>query len=192
MGPTRRTVQEYQTFLGHIRNKEIDLTTTIEENIVQSCKQDKQLIQRQLNRDIVGLNMYLNAARLNPQRKPDPKIETTILEALQKNGIVENEAWSVLSAFTQTIGMDLTASLQPLFNNERLDYIIRPNSEELKTDETAGLYLTTENKKASIKLVLLFKVIDSNDNEIAKIRTSIEIPDHSKAGAIVTTSVDRL
>ena len=142
-----------------------------------------------MKRDTVGLNLHLNGTRLNPERKEDPKVLDTLLQDLKSKNI---DAWSVLSAFTQTIGADLTGSLQPLFDNEALGYIIQPDSSTMNTDPNCGLYLVTKPDCASLKLALLFKVIaaEKDGKAIATIRTTIVIPDHRVAGAIVTTTVD--
>lgn len=197
-GSTSHTKQEYAEYLRQIRTSQIVLRTNLSENIVATCAKNyvstknTAPIIRQLVRDSKGMNISVNRVVLNPGREEVPTIADTILAQLQRFEIVDDEAWSILSAFTQTIGSDLTSSLQPIFDNDRLGYIIRPDTEGLLTDDSAGLSLTVQQGKASIKLVMLFKVISPNEEgrTIAQIRTTIEIPDHRVAGAIVTTTVE--
>ncbi len=196
-GSTSHTQKEYRDYLRQIRTGTIVLKTTLKEDIIANCatnylrtKNTGPIIQ-QLIRDSKGLNITLNGTVLNPQRQETPGIADTVLGELGKVGIVDDSAWSILSAFTQTIGADLITSLQPLFDNERLGYIIQPDTDGLLTDDSAGLSLKVQQGKASIKLVMLLRVIAPNEEgkTIARIRTTIEIPDHRVAGATVTTTV---
>lgn len=194
LGPTCETAEEYQTYLESVKNRAVDLTTAIEENLLQKIGHGKheEEIDKQLKRDIVGLNMFLNGERINPNRQEEvSSIKEKIVKTLGQANIENGVAKSILMTFTQTIGSDLVTALQPLFNNEWLGYILLPDSEKLKTDPEAGLYLTVDKEKASIKLVTRFKVMSQKnpDNTIANIQTTVEIPDHTTGKATITTTI---
>ncbi len=191
IGATCRTKEEYQTYLEQVKSGGIVLQTKLEQNIIELCKQDEEGIKRQLIRDIIGLNMYLNGERINPTRQEDFSIiKQKILTALKDVNIANGTANSILSAFTQTIGSDLTASLKPLFENSALNYCLVMDAGKMLKDQSAGLFMEAKNGKVSIKFVSLCRAVSEKLEDIATIRSTIEIPDHRKAGAIVTTTVD--
>jgi hypothetical protein len=191
IGNTCRNEAEYQEFLQTARQGKIEFKAELsDKNLVQDCSAGKTegKIQHQVELEYKRMNMWLN----NQKLKSGLDISASLIRELERYNIKDQAAWRVLSVFNQSIGVELVSSLTPLFNHEALGYIVSPDNERMMTDNKAGLSLTLVQDKASIKFVLLFKIISpaADGKVIGHVRSTLEIPDHRVAGATVTTTVD--
>lgn len=197
-GSICRTENEYQEFLSRARSDKMVFRAGLEQNLVLDCseqyRKDKNThpIKHQVELEFSRMNMWVNNGKLERRDLASFDISAHLIQELARFNIVGEAAWAVLSVFNQSIGRELVASLVPLFNHETLGYIISPDNERMMRDGEAGLYLTLVQDQASIKFVLLFKIISpiADGKVIGRVRTTLEIPDHRIAGATVTTTVD--